>query len=191
MDSMMFGLVVVISLILSPIAVAKIEVKENTTYYDVVVAEPENLATVLKQSTTISRSGNTFYGQTRYSINWTYNANVKKGFCKVGKPRVTAIINTTLPKLDTQNSAVIEKWDTWFPNLRAHQNQHRQHAIDTAKQLDKALKKLKRQRECSQLFENATAIADSMIEASLDKDVQYDEKTRYGYSEGAWSIFEN
>ena len=100
MDSMMFGLVVVISLILSPIAVAKIEVKENTTYYDVVVAEPENLATVLKQSTTISRSGNTFYGQTRYSINWTYNANVKKGFCKVGKPRVTAIINTTLPKLD-------------------------------------------------------------------------------------------
>ena len=104
MDSMMFGLVVVISLILSPIAVAKIEVKENTTYYDVVVAEPENLATVLKQSTTISRSGNTFYGQTRYSINWTYNANVKKGFCKVGKPRVTAIINTTLPKLDTKFS---------------------------------------------------------------------------------------
>lgn len=170
---------------------AKTEIKDKVTYYEVKVDKPEELVSALQESTTIVRSGNTFYGQTRYSITWTYNANVNKGFCKVGKPKVTATVNMTLPKLNSQNPEVIKKWDSWFPALLAHQNQHRQHAVDTSEQLKKALKKLKRQRDCTQLFNNATTLANTMIEASLDKDIHYDEETRFGYSEGAWSVFEN
>lgn len=188
---MVIKLAVILSVLISIGVAAKTEIKHNTKYYSVEVAEAGELRSALQQSTPIIRSGNKFYAQTRYAINWTYNANVKNGFCKVGKPKVTAVIHTTLPKLESQNAAAIEKWEAWYTNLQAYQNKRQQHAVDTAQRLDKKLKKLKRQRHCDQLFKNATVVADEIIEDSLAEAVDYDEKTRYGYTEGAWSIFEN
>lgn len=165
------------------------QIKEKITYYDVVVEAPEDMANVLRETTPVIRSGNKFYGQTRYSINWTYDSNFKNNFCRVAKPKVTATVLTTLPKLISSNPLVIEKWEPWYQDLYAHQQNHKQHAIDTVKTLKKKLKKLKRQRDCQTLFENAKVVAKQSINASLQQDVDYDQETQFGFTEGAWSVF--
>lgn len=113
----------------------------------------------------------------------------KNNFCRVTKPKVTAIVLTTLPRVTTENPKVIEKWEPWYQDLYAHQQQHKQHAIDTVKSLKKKLRKLKRQRDCQTLFENAKVVAQQSIDASLQQDVDYDQETQFGFTEGAWSVF--
>lgn len=177
-------------IVIASAANAKTIIDEKITYYDVVPSSVESLTDTLIEATPIRRSGNRFFGQTRYSIEWTYDHEIRNKFCRVAKVKVTAKIKTTLPRLQSEDGQVLSAWNSWYPALEDHQNQHKQHAIDTANKLDKKIKKLRRQKDCQVLFANATALADEMINESLELDVAYDEDTRFGYTEGAWSLFD-
>lgn len=185
------SLMVASVLCIASAANAKTVIDEKITYYDVSPTSLESLADSLIEATPIRLSGNTFFGQTRYSIEWTYDHEIRNKFCRVAKVKVIAQIKTTLPRLKSADSDILAAWDSWYPALEGHLDQHKQHAIETAEELDKKIKKLRRQKDCQILFENASALANEMISESLDRDVAYDEDTRFGYTEGAWSLFDD
>ena len=177
---------VILSLLLSPLAIAEPVIKQEYAYYSVSADSKETLLASLNSASPIRENGEVFHGYTKYNIDWhfTWKNQVKR--CQLDEITTTLQLNYTMPKLDSTNQEVQTVWSNWYPHLNTHEQGHGALAIIIAAKIDEGLHKMGARRDCKRLEDDANQLAYQLIAELNDASELYDEKTNHGETQKAW-----
>jgi predicted secreted Zn-dependent protease len=179
--------ILIITFMLLPlITQAKVEINEQSIFYQVKVNEKENLLTAVNSASTIREHGEVFHGYTQWNINWRFWWRENKRQCKMTKVKVTLALTLTMPKLSSNDQAVHATWNNWYPNLMTHEIGHVDLAKATVKDIEQSLLTINPSSNCKQLEKAANALAQQKMAELSQASKRYDQETNHGESQGAW-----
>ena len=130
-------------------------------------------------------------GKTNWYISWTYqwDHNLGRQTCKVTIANVKILIKTYLPQWESESvsndTALKTKWDTYLANLTTHEEGHVNNGEKAASEIEKAFLDTPEQADCIALKDQLDKTAKQIIQEHKEWDVNYDEKTHHGVTQGA------
>ncbi|WP_042151634.1 MULTISPECIES: DUF922 domain-containing Zn-dependent protease [unclassified Pseudoalteromonas] len=175
-----------ILIIVSPYAASKVKIDEEFIYYSVTPKSKKQLLSSLNTATPIREGDDIFHGNTKYYIKWRFWWRSLKNSCQFTKVNTHLTLTYTMPKLDSSNTAVINVWNKWYPNLSIHEKGHGTLAIETAKEIDNVLLSIGARTSCEQLEADANKLANKLMSELKSENKHYDVKTNHGESQKAW-----
>jgi predicted secreted Zn-dependent protease len=167
----------------------KADVNESIEYtYYIANADPsQSLLSILNSSTPIRIDGKLFHGYTYWHLKWYFRWSEKPdGSCKVSSVMTELTCNIQLPKLLGATSKQRDQFDKYLSALRAHELGHCQIGNRAAATIDRKILSLPEMSNCNDLGVAGNNIGNQTLREYKEKAKQYDEKTEYGRSQGAW-----
>jgi predicted secreted Zn-dependent protease len=141
-------------------------------------------AELSKRGPVMKRSGSRHPGATR--IKWGGSVTyVRRGSrCAVGEAKVTLSTQIILPrwknrKRATPSLALI--WDTLSSDIKRHEEQHVAIAQSHARELERKLMRLGRQKNCAIAAEKAKAVADKVLDKHDKAQAAFDRQESAGF----------
>lgn len=134
-----------------------------------------------------TEGGDAYFANTAYIINWRFDGTVIDTHCEAGNIKVGVRVRETLPTWTSTSQAtagLAVTWETFSKNLLAHENGHRDLAIQHATILLGELQGITADN-CDQLADKATATAQQRLANLNQANGQYDTETHHGASQGA------
>lgn len=175
-------------LLLLPMSVilqAEVVVKEDYSYYTVYPSSLDTVIESLNSTSPIRQDGKLFHGRADYDIKWDVSWSYNAKACWLTTVKVNLVNTYTMPKLVTSNEEIKHRWSQWYPRLMAHEKNHGAMAKQTAYDLHNGLVGLPAKPTCELLYAAAEKLAKPFL-AELDaKNIEYDERTNHGDTEGA------
>ena len=181
--------VVTLISICAPAAALKAETKitETVKYYIIYPQNPADLRQALEMASPVFFEGKTYFGYTDSRIGWYLHWYASQQDCRPTGADITVEITTTLPKLsasvtDKETSA---KFNRFLQALILHESGHRDIAMDAARQIEHDLTQLMPRAKCADLAREAELMVQKILDAHDRIGREYDERTRYGATQGA------
>lgn len=181
---------IIISLLLlvSPVIYATTSVTERFANYKIT---GNSVDTLRKQMTTLGPSdisAEHFDASTHWQVLWNYQYEEMTNFCRVTDVKVKVNIIYEFP--DWVDYAIADyslktRWNTYLLHLRTHERGHAQNGIKAGMNIEQALKALPTMSNCTTLINTADAIAYKMIAEHNTFDINYENETNHGVTQGA------
>ena len=131
--------------------------------------------------------GGRFDGYTRWDINWRYTYGQNGGLCHIATVTTALKILTTLPQWDDERTAsdsLRKRWQQFITALTGHENGHRMHGINAAREIDRGIAALPAQTTCAAAGAAANQLGNEIIRKYNELDLDYDRKTGHGLTQG-------
>ncbi len=164
-------------------AYAKPVVNTETHYYLVDGKD----ARAIRRDMNTKRQGK-YDAFTSWWIKWHFYWNTEDGLCKLTRVTTHVDIKFTLPKLMPETRAdedAKQRWDSYYAALIAHENGHRDLAIEAAAEIEAALLELEAVDNCKRLEKDANRLAHRIVDDYSLRQKRYDAKTNHGMNDGA------
>lgn len=141
------------------------------------------------------RWNQSFYAYTRWQVDWQYQLQAEKnvsGRCTLQTLTVSVMIRIRLPQWQEEsagkalttaagdNPALRADWQTFYTALLQHEQQHRQHGIEAAQDLERALWQLPPAADCQRFVELIDERARTVIAGYRQRDKEFDRQTQHG-----------
>jgi predicted secreted Zn-dependent protease len=121
-------------------------------------------------------------------VNWRFNWESTPGQCRITDVQTEVSVTLHQPRLlpDPQRPASVQgQWDAYLLALQAHQEGHVELALNSARDIERAIMALPPANSCDQLQASANATGRRLQEKLAADDREYDERTQQGTLEGA------
>jgi predicted secreted Zn-dependent protease len=164
-------------------AQAKPVVTTETNYY---LVDGKN-ARAIRRDMNNKRTGK-YDALTSWWVKWHFYWNTEAGLCKLTRVNTDVEIKFTLPKLmpeSVANEEAKQRWDSYYPALIAHENGHRDIAIEAAAEIETALLDMEAHDNCKRLEKDANQLAHRIIDDYSARQKQYDMDNNHGMDDGA------
>ncbi len=162
---------------------AKPVVTTETHYY---LVDGKN-ARAIRQDLNNKRTGK-YDALTSWWIKWRFYWNSETGLCKLTRVTTDVEIKFTLPKLmpeSVANEDAKQRWDSYYSALIAHENGHRDLAIEAAAEIERALLDMEGRDNCKRLEKDANSLAHHIVDDYSARQKHYDKQTNHGMNDGA------
>ena len=173
-------------LLMPALAAAAPKVTEETVSYDVAGSTVSELLRDMGRRGAVDRDGHRYDADTRWFVTWQYRFQRTDGGCRLEPVTVSLRIQYIMPRLKSGlpvTADVRERWDSFVAHLKTHEQGHGQHGRDAARDVEQTLRRLV--RSCDGIDAAANAAARQVISRYNRLDVEYDDKTRHGFTQGA------
>ncbi len=163
-------------------------VPEETVYYNVQGTSADELRTQLNKFGVKGSDGKTYYGYATWNVSWRYLCRSDMTNCWITSVQTTVRIKFTLPKWIDRSEAPEElrqKWDKYITALERHERRHRDIAVETAFQVERAIAGMKLRGGCDGLKREANALGHRLVDNCKKRQSDYDARTNHGKLEGA------
>jgi predicted secreted Zn-dependent protease len=167
---------------------AEPKVSQSITYYDVTGASAAAVRTDLDQLGPMDQiEGRRHDAVTHWNIRWRYSYSGSSSGCRIASVAVTVDATTTMPRLksDAASTELTDAFASFADKLLAHEKDHAQNALDTARRIEHGIGDLPPESSCDQLGRIANALGERLLEEGRRLDVEYDARTQHGRSQGA------
>ena len=133
-----------------------------------------------------------YSGYAKWDIKIKYTWNDIGHLCVLTSSGVDLNILYTLPKWSNKSRGEVElqrSWDIYYTNLMKHENGHGEHGELAYKEIKKGFSRISSRENCRQLEQALRTVTDNAIAKYAQKDVDYDQHTGHGDTQGAsWSM---
>ncbi|GBG02494.1 hypothetical protein AZSI13_18210 [Azospira sp. I13] len=170
-------------------APARAEVSEQLSYQHYAVAHRpgQSLLAAINGATTIRQNGEVFHGHTRWNVRWDYRWRFDtQGRCTITSVNTRLESVITLPRLSTADPQVERQFAAYLEPLRRHELGHVQVGRNAARRIDQAIQNLPTMSSCELLSATANQRGSALIEEAKREELQYDQETGHGRTQGAW-----
>jgi predicted secreted Zn-dependent protease len=126
-------------------------------------------------------------GRTRWDIQWKLRSEQQGSACTIKDVAVALGIAQTFPKWrgeDKSAPGLKAGWSKFKAALQRHEDAHKQHGIQAAKDIEAGIRAVKSASNCEAVEAAANAQAHAIITKYQALDETYDRDTDYGHSEG-------
>ncbi|MBX3581164.1 MAG: DUF922 domain-containing protein [Rhizobiaceae bacterium] len=130
-----------------------------------------------KRGPKVKTTGQRHPGATRMQFNTRLAYTEKNGNCRVTEAKVTVKAKVILPRWRQRNAADADTrlvWDTLSGDIKRHEEQHVAIAQKYARQLERKLMRLGRQKDCKIAASKAEATADAVLRRHDEAQAQFD-----------------
>ncbi|WP_028452338.1 DUF922 domain-containing protein [Chitinilyticum aquatile] len=165
------------------------ELRQSVEYepYPLYALGTGRLADDLNRASPIREQGKIFYGYTSCHTRWDYRWNsAPSGECRIASSLTTVRCVVQLPQLIQATPAKKARFDVFLPRLKEHELGHVQIGTDAAARIDQRIMGMPAAASCDALeaaINRETALITSNA-AQAQRD--YDLRTGYGRSQGAF-----
>lgn len=159
----------------------------NTTYYKIYGFTKYDIQTQLANCR-MTINGERFGGNTNVYTNWTYDYSLAGGKCGTKNVTVGFDSEITLPKWqkpENFQSGVDSIWDDFFNALSGHEYHHRDIAAAGAQKIYDTLLNFETYTSCDALKQATDAFGYQTLDEVSAEQINYDEVTNHGATEGA------
>lgn len=131
-----------------------------------------------KRGPEVKSTGRRHPGATQMQFNTRLGYQEKGGYCRVAEATVAVKAKVILPRWRQRGRAEQDVrliWDTLSADIKRHEEQHVAIAQDYARQLERKLVRLGRQKNCAIAAEKAKATADKVLAKHDKAQAKFDE----------------
>jgi predicted secreted Zn-dependent protease len=163
-------------------------VTEKYDYYEVGGSCEKDLQCEMNQKSIKWNDGKKYDSVTSWKVKWDYGYDRAPRTCSADAFRVTVAITFRLPKWARAGDApqqLVDKWDSYMKNLLAHENGHRDMAVEAAADLSRAVAELPPALSCDELDRQVQKMCRARMKELKEDEVEYDTATNHGYTQGA------
>ena len=166
-----------------------IAVTTKDNYYDINGNTPTELAAQMERlgPTDGTLNGRRYNAWTGWYVKWSYAYNGVTNGCQIGTVKVELSVNYTWPRWNRPGNVSAElgtKWDKFLVALHTHESGHRENGIRAAQEVYRGLSAMPPAPNCDFLQQAATNIGNHLLDGYRQQDVQYDQTTRHGATQG-------
>ena len=125
----------------------------------------------------VSSTGRRHPGATQMQFTTKLTYEEIRGYCRVGNATVTVSAKVILPRWKPRGRAdanLRRIWDTLSRDIKRHEESHVVIAKNHAAEIERALKKLPRSRNCETLAAKASAVTNGILERHDRKQADFD-----------------
>lgn len=129
-----------------------------------------------------------FDASTHWYIQWQYQYQMAADKCYLTKVDVKLDISYRFPEwvdYAVAHDDLKNHWDTYMQNLKTHEKGHAENGIAAAFSIEQALKQLPAMQSCEALANTADNIAYQTIAKHNTIDINYENETNHGVTQGA------
>lgn len=169
-------------------ATAAPTVNIETEYYSVEGDTAAEIRRSLNRNSPIRYNGKNFDGLTNWYVKWRFWWEKSENSCQIDRVTTTVDIKYTMPRLENADSidpSLQNKWNSYITALQNHEDEHKNIAVETAEEIEKAIANIEAADNCEELEDKANSLGHSIIEEYKEVQKQYDRDTRHGATEGA------
>lgn len=166
-------------------------VKENTSYqkYPVQQQGDMTLLQALNNSSPVREAGNIYHAYTKWNIRWQFMWNqLPSGMCDISSVTTSLEVKMTLPEFAGGNRAFNTQFNQYLSALVLHENGHKKIGRETANTIDRLILNMPRSTSCKKLESDANQLAMNEIERAKKLEIEYDQSTEHGCTQGACLI---
>ncbi len=166
-------------------------------YYEVEGDTVEDLRSELSARTPIRHNGKPFHADTTWYVKWDTQWAMKDMSCSIISVTTRVSIIFTLPKWADYKEArrnERDKWDRFFKLLVDHENGHKDIAVGSAKEIEKAVLNMESRKDCNILKHDSNHIGQKIMEKYHELTQQFDVETDHGRKQSAsarWNEMSN
>lgn len=163
-------------------------VTERYEYYDVTGSSEKELRCQMTQNGCTWNDGKKYDSVTSWNWKWDYGYNAAPRACSADSFTVTVEIIFRYPRWVRAGEvprSLVEKWDDYLKKLSAHENVHRDMAVDAATELSRAVAGLPPASSCKDLDRAVRALAGERMKKLNAEEQRYDAATSHGITQGA------
>ncbi len=171
-----------------PQAFATPQITESTEYYDIQGRTTADLGREMNEKG-IREGSQTHAGRTRWNIKWRYHYQDAGADCRLESVEVTLDIHYEMPRWvhhEAVPAEVIQKWESYYAALEAHEKGHADHGREAAQEIENAIYSTGSGTPCSEFNAKADAAGNAILDRYRQIEIDYDAETKHGRTQGAW-----
>ncbi len=129
-----------------------------------------------------------FDASTKWYIQWQYHYQPVTNGCYLTKVDVKVDITYHFPEWSDYalaDDGLKHHWDTYMEHLKTHERGHAENGVAAAVAIERALTALPAMQSCEDLASTADNIAYKVIAEHNTKDINYENETNHGATQGA------
>lgn len=134
------------------------------------------------------RDGKKYDALTTWVSRWRYTWDSGVNSCEITGVQSSVEVLYRLPKWANEEEAapvLRNRWKQYMANLMVHENGHKDLGIDAAAEMEKAIMAMPPQRTSKALETAANTLGEEILHKYRALEVDYDQKTDHGRTQGA------
>lgn len=188
MNRILHGLSMIVLALLISVQPTRAEVIESMDEerYTAYPQRGQSLRQALNAASPIRENGEVFHGHTKWNIRWAFKWRRKAdGRCRITSNETRLDLVITMPELDGGDRAMQQRFSDFHDALYEHELGHADLAREAAEAVDDAILDLPEMGDCPTLEAAANRRARAVVNASKQRQKQYDRDTDHGRRDGA------
>lgn len=158
---------------------------ERFDYYDIKGDSAETLLRSIKAM----RGNLQRHGHTSWKVEWQLGWSGSAGNCRLSEHEVAVDVVYRLPRwrgmTESDNPQLVKRWQTYDKALRLHERGHCAIAVEAAEAVENAFATMTPKENCDRLVDHANARATDILERHKQRELDYDQVTAHGATQGA------
>lgn len=161
--------------------------KERYTYYEINGKDLDALRKEMNLRGTVGVDGRVYSALTSWDINFAYDIAQDSGGYRVKSANTTVDIEYRLPRVGAAcaDPELNLMWARYLEHLQQHEFGHKNLALQAASEINELLASLPAFPTADALAAEITRITDEKFKVLKEKQVEYDDETRHGETQGA------
>ncbi len=164
-------------------------VKVRYAYYAITGNTARELRSQMSRKGPSDRiTGERYDANTDWFVRWSYRYASKNNQCAITSVSSTVDIVFTMPQWQSAKTAgrsLRNEWQQYIRALQLHEDGHKNNGIAASKDIIRTLRTLPAYSSCQMLEAAANTTAHKTVKRYNQKDIEYDDVTRHGYTQGA------
>lgn len=176
-----------LSLLISCSALARPKISIDTHYYPVDGYDGASIRKSIEQKGPLGSNSQRFHAHTNWDLSWGYRWIQGRGGCQITSTDVELKVTYLLPRLsapDKVDPKYKVKWDAYFEALFEHEQQHKDHGVLAAHELERQILALPPQQSCATLDDLMQKTADDVFYQYDNMGKELDRTTNHGANQG-------
>ena len=157
----------------------------QTAYYHIQGASARSLRSSINAT---RPKGQIHDAHTKWYITWTYSRRQIDGNIALDNPKVSLVINMTLPQWtvpEQTDERLKNHWQKYMTALRHHENGHATIGIQAARDIEKKLLTLPPVPSTDALKDLVESACQQILTEARTKEKKFDKETDHGMKQGA------
>lgn len=159
----------------------------DTRYYAVSGQDAQSIYQNLKSRGPTGEDGQPYHAHTQWKLGWHYRWIESRSRCRLTRVEVSVDIDYLLPQLqpsEQQDKKLLEDWQNYYDALYRHEQQHKDHGVMAARELEQQLLKFDQPYDCQQLQTLLEKTAQGVMDKYDRLDKAFDRQTNHGINDG-------
>jgi|SoimicmetaTmtHMA_FD_contig_31_5172153_length_717_multi_3_in_0_out_0_1 predicted secreted Zn-dependent protease len=161
-------------------------VTEQMIYYDVAGATAQDVRRDMSRHGPFNDRGRKLDAATNWYVRWRFSYRSSAQECSIADVTTTVDVAITFPRLKETAStpaALKKAFADYAEKQLAHERGHADIALDVARRIEAGIRALP-PGPCAALDGSANELGQSLLQDGKQRDIDYDERTRHGETQG-------
>jgi predicted secreted Zn-dependent protease len=165
------------------------KIRERVAYYDIFGATPSELRDEMDRVGPVDGKGKRAIATTWWNVRWVYRVKDSgTDSCELSSFGVGLDVATTLPRWQPDSDASKElrkQWGEFAARVKLHEDGHKQIGEAAAAEIERRVRAVDERQSCEEFKAAIEKVAKKTLTEYRRKDVQYDQETQHGLTQGA------